>query len=168
MEYGPSLGSNLDDTIQHLRDARHALAQHPAVHITAASHLYETEPVDVQPAYAHLAFVNAVLIVESSLEAQCLLAAINDIETQLGRVREEDRNAPRTIDIDILYAGDQLIESGGLTVPHPRWAERAFVVVPLAEVRPDLTLPGTNTSVAEHLMTLEDRSGASQLEADRS
>lgn len=77
----------------------------------------------------------------------------------MGRVRTGDRNAPRIIDIDILYAGDFIVHEPGLVLPHPRWAEREFVVQPLADVRPDLVLPGTGSKVREVLEAVKGTGG---------
>jgi 2-amino-4-hydroxy-6-hydroxymethyldihydropteridine diphosphokinase len=119
------------------------------------SSLWETEPVDVKPEFQHLKFINAVLIVESVRHARDWLTCIGEIERGFGRTRpSNDKNAPREIDIDIIFAGDSLIGSGGLIVPHPRWASRRFVVAPLAELQPDRILPGAGGSVAQVLSAL--------------
>jgi 2-amino-4-hydroxy-6-hydroxymethyldihydropteridine diphosphokinase len=154
MEIGFSLGSNEGDVVAHMREAKRHLLMQPGVTFLAQSPLYETEPVDVAPEYVHLRFMNAVLVVESEAGAGEWLARLHDIEHAMGRRRGADRNAPRPIDIDILYAGAACIDSGGLEVPHPRWAKRRFVVQPLADVRPDLVLPGTNRTVSAILADL--------------
>ena len=154
MEAGLSLGSNLGDRLAHLRAARQALLARPDVRLVAQAPVYETEPVGVKPEYAHLAFLNTVLIVETGLDARGLLARVAAIERDLGRVRGPDRFAPREIDIDVLYAGAQVTETEDLTLPHPRWARRRFVVQPLADVRPDLLLPGAGARVREVLAAL--------------
>jgi 2-amino-4-hydroxy-6-hydroxymethyldihydropteridine diphosphokinase len=154
MEFGFSLGSNLGDRLAHLREARCRLLETPGARLAAQSPVYETEPVGVKPAYQHLRFLNAVLILESDGAAADWLAAIGRIEAEMGRVRGGDRYAPRTIDIDLLYAGQECIDTGGLIVPHPRWSGRRFVVQPLADVRPDLRLPGAGGSVREVLEQL--------------
>ena len=82
----------------------------------------------------------------------------------LGRERSEDRNAPRPIDIDIVYAGDQIIEGSGLEVPHPRWAERRFVVQPLSDVRPEMVLPQANKNVVDILECLPQDEGLTLFE----
>lgn len=151
MELAFSLGSNLGDRFALMRQARDALAARAVPNSLIQSALYETEPVGVKPEYAELHFLNAVVVIESPESADTWLRALAQIEHILGRVRGDDRYEPRTIDIDILYAGDQCIGSGGLIVPHPRWAERRFVVEPLADVRPDLVLPGQEITVREVL-----------------
>ena len=156
MEAGFSLGSNQGSAADQLREARRRLLALPDVCLLAQSMIYETEPVDVAPAYTHVYFLNAVLIMDSARSAQEWLSAVNRVEADMGRIRTADRHAPRPIDIDILYVGDACIESGGLTVPHPRWAQRRFVVQPLAEVRPDACLPGIGQRVQEVLSRLPE------------
>lgn len=151
MEIGLSLGSNLGDRLEHLRAAARRIAALPETAIVATAPVYQTEPVDTQPEYRHLRYLNTVLIVETSLALDTVSAALHRIEDELGRRRSADRNAPRTIDIDLLYAGDTRRSDGRIDLPHPRWAERRFVVQPLADVRPDLRLPDCARTVAEHL-----------------
>lgn len=156
MEIAFSLGSNLGDRLALMQQARDALVARALPGSAAQSSLYETEPVGVKPEYASLSFLNAVIAFDTEETAEAWLQTLAGIEQTLGRVRIEDRYAPRTIDIDILYAGDQCIGSGGLIVPHPRWAERRFVVEPLAEIRPDLVLPGRRLTVREILCRLPE------------
>lgn len=147
MEVGFSLGSNRGDRLAHLREAKRRILEISGVTFLAQSPIYETEPVGVAPEYAHLAFLNAVLIVESERGPTEWLDVLREIEYAMGRRRGDDRNAPRPIDVDIIYAGTKCIDRGGLMVPHPRWAQRRFVVQPLADVRPDLILPGAGKPV---------------------
>lgn len=154
VEVGLSLGSCLGDRLGYLRRARQEIAAIPGVRERAASRVYETEPVGVQPKFAGLPYLNAVLIVETDLDLESLREHFASIEARAGRVREGDRFAPRTLDIDVLYAGDWQVATPTLTVPHPRWAERRFVVQPLADVRPDLVLPGCAETVRQRLNAL--------------
>lgn len=154
MEVAFSLGSNLGDRLANLRLAAALVAALPGVRVLAAAPLYETDPVGTRPEYAHLKYLNTVLIVEAPPDLDTLSRAVHAIEDELGRVRTEDRNAPRTIDIDILYAGAVTRADGHLDLPHPRWAQRRFVVQPLADVRPDLTIPGTQLTVSAVLAAL--------------
>jgi len=154
MEVGFSFGSNQGDRIHNLREAKRRITGLPGVTWRAQSPLYETEPVGVLPEYADIRFINSVLVVDGPYSPAEWLVHLRRIETELGRIRDVDRNAPRLIDVDILYIGDACIDRGGLTVPHPRWAKRRFVVQPLADVRPDLVLPGAGQSVREILATL--------------
>lgn len=148
-EYGLSLGTNKGDRTGHLCRARDEIAKLAELKILAIAPIYETEPVDVSAAFADDKFLNTVLIVESPLLPAALNESLHRLESELGRVRGPDRNAPRVIDIDIIYAGDASIEEADLRVPHPRWSERRFVAQPLADVRPDLRLPGETMTVRE-------------------
>jgi len=154
-EIGFSLGSNLGDRIGYLSKAKECILEDPGAIFVAQSSLYETEPVGVKPEYQELLYLNSVLIIESELAPESWLEKLRIIETNLGRERSEDRFAPRTIDVDILYAGGSRLDGNGLVVPHPRWMKRRFVVEPLAEVRPELVLPGTSQSVQEILAGLK-------------
>jgi 2-amino-4-hydroxy-6-hydroxymethyldihydropteridine diphosphokinase len=156
---GIGLGSNLGNRLAQLRAARSAIQQLPAVSAPfKASPLYETEPVQTEPGAG--AFLNAVLEVGYSGEPLELLAALHQIEGQLGRAAERARNASRTIDLDLLYVGDVVLTTAAAVVPHPRMHLRRFVLAPLAEIRPELRLPGRQHTIAELLATLDDSAGA--------
>src|SRR5918999_2392268 len=131
------LGSNLGDRERHLRSALAALDA-PDVRVLAVSRFRETDPVGYvdQPR-----FLNAAALVETELSATELLERLLAVERSLGRERTGPRYGPRTIDLDLLLYGDERIDQPGLTVPHPRLAERTFVLEPLAELDPALTLP---------------------------
>jgi 2-amino-4-hydroxy-6-hydroxymethyldihydropteridine diphosphokinase len=136
-----ALGSNLGDRAANLRAAVGRLAVQVAVeHISS---LYETEPAYVldQPR-----FLNAVLSGRTALEPLALLAFLKEIERGLGRVPGA-RFGPRMIDLDILLYDDMALATDALTIPHPRMAERPFVLVPLAEIAPDLVPPGWAESI---------------------
>ena len=139
------LGSNLGSKAGNLQAALNKLAQLPTIHITQVSSLYETAPVGVteQPE-----FVNAVAALETPLSALDLLGVLLHLENKMGRVRTF-RWGPRVIDLDLLLYGDAQITLPNLTVPHPRLRERAFVLTPLAEIAPDLALPGSSETAAE-------------------
>lgn len=154
MEIGLSLGSNLGDRLENLRRAAQRILALPGVRMIAAAPVYQTEPVGARSEYRHLTYLNTVLIVEASDSPDDFSRRVHEIETDLGRRRTADRNAPRVIDIDLLYAGDTRRADGVLDLPHPRWAERRFVVQPLADVRPTLRLPGCKRTVAEQLAHL--------------
>jgi 2-amino-4-hydroxy-6-hydroxymethyldihydropteridine diphosphokinase len=128
-----ALGANLGDAAATLRQALQTLGATPGLRLVRASSLYRTAPVDSSgPDY-----INAVAEVTTTLTAPALLRALQAIENAAGRERPY-RNAPRTLDLDLLLYGSARIESPELTVPHPRMGERAFVLVPLAEVAPAL------------------------------
>jgi 2-amino-4-hydroxy-6-hydroxymethyldihydropteridine diphosphokinase len=127
-----ALGANLGDAAQALRDALATLAATPGIRMRQASSLYRTAPMDSSgPDY-----INAVAEIATTLTAPALLGAMQAIENSAGRERPY-RNAPRTLDLDLLLYGDARIDSSRLTVPHPRMHERAFVLVPLREIAPD-------------------------------
>jgi 2-amino-4-hydroxy-6-hydroxymethyldihydropteridine diphosphokinase len=154
MEVGLSLGTNIGDRLKFLETARVKITGIDGVTETARSPVYETEPVEVTQEYADEAFLNAVLIISTHLEPDALADALHQIEDQMGRTRTADRNAPRPIDLDVLYVERLSIQNDSLTVPHPRWNERRFVIQPLADIRPDLVLPGDPRPVSEILLSL--------------
>ena len=126
-----ALGANLGDAAATVQRALQTLGSVPGLRLVKASSLYRTAPVDATGPD----FINAVAEVATTLSAPDLLDALQAIEAAEGRERPY-RNAPRTLDLDVLLYGDARIDSPRLTVPHPRMAERAFVLVPLAEVAP--------------------------------
>ena len=131
------LGANLGDARATLDAAFSALAQLPSTELSAASSIYRSAPIDSSgPDY-----LNAVILLRTGLSATVLLAELQRIEQSHGRERPY-RNAPRTLDLDLLIYGRQRIETPVLTVPHPRLHERAFVLKPLAEIAPQLEIPG--------------------------
>ena len=138
-----ALGANLGDAAQTVRDALAALQALQATRLVKASSLYRTAPVDS----AGPDYINAVAEVSTGLTAPGLLRALQGIEAAAGRERPY-RNAPRTLDLDVLLYGSATMDSPRLTVPHPRMWERAFVLVPLAEVAPDL-VSGTALAAVE-------------------
>lgn len=156
MEVALSLGTNMGDRMAHLRAACARIDALPETRVVARSRIYETAPVGVKPQYQDMAYLNAVLIIETELPVETVSDRIHAIEAAMGRVRGDDRFAPRPIDIDILYAGDEIRDAASLTLPHPRWAERRFVLQPLADVRPDMILPGYANPVRNLLAAMGD------------
>jgi 2-amino-4-hydroxy-6-hydroxymethyldihydropteridine diphosphokinase len=147
-----ALGTNLGDRPGNLRAAVKALA--PDIHVLAESHVYETPPWGYldQPA-----FLNMAVQVETGLEPEALLGRLKQIEVEVGR-EPSFRYGPRRIDIDILFYDDLVLESGALTIPHPRLHERAFVLVPLSDLAPGMVHPVLGISVAD-LLAGQDQSG---------
>ena len=131
------LGSNLGNRLEHLRRAVELLGVQPGLRVVASSSVWETAPLGGPP---QPPFLNAVVRVSSELSPSRLLDACHQVESELGRVRDV-RWGPRTIDIDVLLIDERVVESPDLHVPHPRMTERAFVLAPLLEVAPDVTLP---------------------------
>ena len=133
------LGGNLGNRQSAIRRALALLGERPGVEVVLVSSLRETDPVGIvdQPP-----FLNGAAMIETSLGAAELLAELLAVELQLGRVRDGRRFGPRTIDLDLLLYGDQVVDQPGLTVPHPRLHERSFALEPLAELDPDLCIPG--------------------------
>jgi len=133
------LGANLGDREGTIRTALARLEAHPDVAIVRVSALRETDPVgyEDQPR-----FLNGVAQVETPLAAGDLLALLLDVERDLGRTRHGPRLGPRTIDLDILLYGQAIVNEPTLRIPHPRMTERLFVLEPLAELDPDLVIPG--------------------------
>lgn len=124
------LGSNLGDRERHLRDAVAALPD-----VVALSPIYETDPVGGPSAQGR--YLNAVVELDTDLSPHELLEVCQRLEAAAGRVRSE-RWGPRTLDVDVLLVGELTVDDPALTVPHPRMWERAFVLMPLADLAPDL------------------------------
>lgn len=154
IEVGLSLGSNLGDRRVLLREGRQRLLALPGVGVAVCSPLYETEPVGAQPEYRERLFLNVVIVLAYAGQLDALAACVHRIEADLGRMRGSDRNAPRPLDIDLIYAGARVVNTPTLTLPHPSWAVRRFVVQPLADLRPSLRLPGASGTVADLLARL--------------
>jgi 2-amino-4-hydroxy-6-hydroxymethyldihydropteridine diphosphokinase len=133
------LGANLGDREQTIRKALDRLDANPAVEILRVSSLRETEPVGYadQPR-----FLNGVAALETTLGPRELLDLMLAVERDLGRTREGPRFGPRPIDLDLLLHGQEVVDEPRLRVPHPRMAERAFVLEPLVELDPALQVPG--------------------------
>lgn len=147
------LGSNLGDREAQIRAALEAIADLPDTDLVRVSSLYDTEPageVD-QPN-----FLNAAALVDTELEPRQLLWNLLLIEKRLGRVRTQPWG-PRTIDLDLLLYGDEIVEEDDLRVPHPEIIRRSFVLVPLVELDPRLVHPGTGETMAAHLNRLGAR-----------
>jgi 2-amino-4-hydroxy-6-hydroxymethyldihydropteridine diphosphokinase len=132
------LGSNLNHPTQQLETAVLALKQLSNTQLLAVSRFYETAPVGMQE---QPYFMNAVACLKTRLSPRSLLLALQNIEKQQGRIRTQEKNGPRTLDLDILLYSHQIINETDLTIPHPRFLERTFVLTPLLEISPNLILP---------------------------
>lgn len=134
---GLSLGANLGDRKANFRAALEALKPLYLADSLRLAGLYETEPVDCPPGSP--SFLNTVIEFETELSPESLLEKTQQIELDLGRPQEREVNAPRPVDLDLLYYDDLEIATEFLTLPHPRMMERAFVLCPLAELRPEFS-----------------------------
>ena len=148
-----ALGSNLGDRMGNLMSAVERLSQ--KMTIKKVSSVYETKPAyyEEQPLY-----LNTVLSAVTELEPYDLLRFLKGIETELGR-KTSFRNAPRIIDIDVLFYGDRIIQTPELAIPHPRLVERAFVLVPLTEIAPGLVHPVIRKKISKLLAEVKDVNG---------
>jgi len=154
MRTAVALGSNLGDRLENLRGGRKAILELPTVKLPIlSSAVYETEPVGCEPGAGK--FLNAVVEFEYDGDPARLLEQLIQIEETLGRKRDHRQNVSRTIDIDFLYCGNKQVNNKRLQVPHPRLYLREFVLRPLADIRPDLILPGQTKSIRELLAELE-------------
>jgi 2-amino-4-hydroxy-6-hydroxymethyldihydropteridine diphosphokinase len=143
-----ALGANLGRPLRAVRDALVRIGEMPQTTLTRCSSLYRTAPIDA----AGPDYINAVAEIETRLSAPELLARLQQLERDAGRERPY-RNAPRTLDLDLIFFGDARIDSARLQVPHPRMHERAFVLVPLAQIAPHLVRPAQLQAVAGQVLT---------------
>ena len=147
MRVGIALGSNFDDRLENLRAARrHLFALHEDRGPFLCSRIYETEPVDCPPGSP--AFLNAAIELACTLPPLDLLKKLQRLEQILGRPANHGHHAPRTIDLDILYYDNLAFAFPELTLPHPRIAERPFVLTPLADIASDRILPGQSKKIS--------------------
>jgi 2-amino-4-hydroxy-6-hydroxymethyldihydropteridine diphosphokinase len=154
MRTAVALGSNIGDRLENLRAARQAIIDLATVKPPIlSSAVYETEPVACEPGARK--FLNAVVEFGYERDPARLLEQLIQIEEALGREPDHPKNVSRTIDIDLLYCGDQRINDQRLQLPHPRLHLRTFVLRPLADIRPDFVLPDQKKSIRELLAEVE-------------
>jgi 2-amino-4-hydroxy-6-hydroxymethyldihydropteridine diphosphokinase len=155
MRAGIALGSNIEPRLAYLQAARRGVfGLHSGTRPILCSKIYETSPMDC-PADSP-PFLNAALEFSTEMQPQELLSKLKSIERALGRPPTQERNSPRTIDIDLLYCDDIALSEPSLTIPHPQIARRRFVLQPLADIRPELILPRLTKNVQELLSELKD------------
>ena len=165
MRTAVALGSNLGDRLDNLRTARQQISELADIQPPVlSSAIYETDPVDCEPEAPK--FLNAVIEFGYNDDPLKLLRKLKSVEEALGRPREHARNVSRKIDIDLLYIGDTRITDGELELPHPRMHVRKFVLQPLADIRPELILPGQAKTVRELLAQLDDACNVVRLTND--
>ena len=153
MRAGVALGSNLGDRLANLRNARKDIAGLAgALPPMRSSAIYETEPVGCEKGAAK--FLNAAIEFDYTRPPDELLHALAGIEKLLGRAGDHPRNVSRTIDLDLLFFGEEILRTAELELPHPRIAGREFVLRPLADICPDRVLPGQTRSIQELLSAL--------------
>jgi len=163
MRCGIALGSNIEDRLEHLRDGfGRACSFHEPGPPVAVSSIYETDPVDCEPGTSP--YLNAVIEINFSGPPVALLDRLLEIEKAMGRPSKKPRNSPRTIDLDVLYAGNLVLNNPEIIIPHPRLHQRRFVLTPLAEIEPDLVLPGYLRSIKSLLADLADPGEVTRLD----
>jgi 2-amino-4-hydroxy-6-hydroxymethyldihydropteridine diphosphokinase len=153
-----ALGSNLGDRLAKLQGALDSLSDTPDVWVTEVSPVYETAPVDAPEGSEP--FLNAVVLLDTTLSAYTLLDRAQAIETAFGRQRTDVVNSPRTLDVDLIVVGDRRADDENLVLPHPRAHERAFVLVPWAAADPEAAIPGLGP--VSELLEKVDTSGVEQ------
>lgn len=165
MRTAVAFGSNLGDRLENLRAARRQIIELEEIQPPIlSSAIYETEPIDCEPEAEK--FLNAVVEFDYEGDPIHLLEELLCIEESLGRKRDSAKNVSRTIDIDLLYCGDRQIEKKLLRLPHPRMHLRGFVLQPLADIQPDLLLPGQRKTVQELLADVGESGEVVQLMKD--
>ena len=158
MRTAVALGSNIGDRLENLRAARKGIFDLPNIKAPIlSSAVYETEPVDCEPGAGK--FLNAVVEFDYEDDPARLLEQLIQIEESLGRKRNHPQNVSRIIDVDLLYCGQQRINDGRLKLPHPRLHLREFVLRPLADIRPELLLPGQKRTIRQLLAEVGQSGG---------
>ena len=162
MRCGIALGSNIENRLANLREGgKRARLLHEAGPPIRVSSIYETAPVACEPGTT--LYLNAVLEINFTGPPVALLDRLLEIEKSMGRPSKRPRNSPRIIDLDVLYAGNLVLNNPEIIIPHPRLRQRRFVLAPLAEISPELVLPGQMQSVRRLLAELDDPGDVSRL-----
>ena len=151
-------GSNIGDRLAHIQNAIHVLSKTEGITLQKISSVYKTAPVGYE---AQAEFLNGVAAIQTSLSPLSLLHTLKDIETEVGR-QHRIRWGPREIDLDILIYGDLCLQTEKLVIPHPEMHLRRFVLVPLAEIAPDVVHPVFQETVQTLLERLEDNKSVSE------
>ena len=155
-----ALGSNLGDSQTILKSALKTLDRTPGINVVQRSHLYLTKALTLPDSPPQPDYLNQCALLKTTLMPHELLQALLAIELQFGRVRQQ-RWSARTLDLDLLLFDDVILDTSDLQIPHPRMCDRAFVLVPLAEIAPDWVEPVTGATIAQ-LVQLVGRSGIRQ------
>lgn len=159
---GIGIGSNLGDRLENLRcGVRRLLELLPSAKWLAAGPLFETVPIDC--ALGTQAFLNSVILLECELSPHELRDITAEVEQWMGRPSVREKNAPRTLDLDLLFCGDRQIDDAVLSLPHPRLAQRRFVLEPLAAICGERVLPGQQRSISALLEQLPSDQGVVKL-----
>jgi 2-amino-4-hydroxy-6-hydroxymethyldihydropteridine diphosphokinase len=155
MRCGIALGSNIEDRLANLREGcKRTCSLHESGLPIRFSSVYETTPIDCEP--GTMRYLNAVMEINFTGPPVALLDRLLEIEKAMGRTSKRPKNSPRIIDLDVLYAGNLVLNSPEITIPHPRLRQRRFVLTPLADISPDLVLPGQMDSVRRLLAEVDD------------
>jgi 2-amino-4-hydroxy-6-hydroxymethyldihydropteridine diphosphokinase len=164
MRCGIALGSNIEDRLTNLREgfAQTRSLHEPGPPIRVSS-IYETAPIDCEP--DTMPYLNAVMVINFVGPPVALLDRLLEIEKRMGRPSKRPRNSPRIIDLDILFAGNLVLNNPEIIIPHPRLRQRRFVLTPLAEISPELVLPGQMHSVQRLLDELDDPGQVTRIHA---
>jgi 2-amino-4-hydroxy-6-hydroxymethyldihydropteridine diphosphokinase len=155
MRTGIGLGSNVGDRLAYLREGFHRIRSlHTAAEPPLVSSIFETSPIDCAPGTN--AYLNATVEIQFDRPPIVLLDALLRIEREMGRPSKRPRNAPRMIDLDVLYVGNLILNNSEIIIPHPRLPQRRFVLAPLSEIAPDLIVPGQTKTIRALLEDLTD------------
>ncbi|HXO97554.1 MAG TPA: 2-amino-4-hydroxy-6-hydroxymethyldihydropteridine diphosphokinase [Chthoniobacterales bacterium] len=164
MRTGIGLGSNVGDRLAYLREGfRRIRSLHTGSKPLLVSSVFETSPIDCAPGTNP--YLNAAVEIQFSRHPIVLLDALLGIEREMGRPSKRPRNAPRTIDLDVLYVGNLILNNPEIIIPHPRLPQRRFVLDPLSQIAPELILPGQTKTIRTLLENLTDNERVVRTEA---